>query len=270
MVPYFSGLKFHSHGFCAHCHQVPTEWMTPYYCLAFVAAGTMQYKFEGKRFVGLHAPTAWWFRPKSKILFGVEKGKSWAHYYVTFSGPRAARIFGQGLIPLTRVPHMAVPRPEAFCMQFDHLIDLLNNQPQQSALIAHSLEGLWLELHQPSALKENTDSPLCKIRNLIQDVQASPERPWNMAEESFRLHLSEVHFRHLFRKQCGMPPHQWILHCRMQLASRLLRDGHLPIKDLAERVGFSDLYHFTKMFRQHFDLPPAAYRKEIQGQLLHI
>ena len=124
-----------------------------------------------------------------------------------------------------------------------------------------------MELHQPMPLKENADSYLLKIKKLIEAIRSTPCRTWEMSEESRRMHLSEVHFRYLFKQQCGLPPHQWILHCRMILAARLLREGRQPVKDVAEKTGFSDSFHFTKMFHQHYGIPPAAYRRELQNKL---
>jgi AraC-like DNA-binding protein len=126
-----------------------------------------------------------------------------------------------------------------------------------------TLEALAIELHQPRISDAPANSSETKIRQLVRAIQAEPQRRWEGSAEARRLHLSEVHFR----QQCGMPPHQWVLHCRMALAARFLQEQSEPVKIIAEKVGFSDPFHFTKTFRHHHGISPAAYRKQMQSQI---
>ncbi len=57
-----------------------------------------------------------------------------------------------------------------------------------------------------------------------------------------------------------------MLHGRLALAARLLREDSRPVKTVAEEAGFPDPFHFTKMFRHHYGIPPAAYRNELRNQ----
>jgi AraC-like DNA-binding protein len=47
---------------------------------------------------------------------------------------------------------------------------------------------------------------------------------------------------------------------RMDRAKRLLREEELTVAQVADAVGFSDPYHFSRVFRQHVGMPPSRYR----------
>ena len=58
---------------------------------------------------------------------------------------------------------------------------------------------------------------------------------------SFRTHLAEV---------------------RMRRALDLLREGSLPVREVAGRVGYRQAAQFAKTFRRHHGRPPSSFRRE--------
>ena len=49
---------------------------------------------------------------------------------------------------------------------------------------------------------------------------------------------------------------------RLNLASMMLRDTGIPVSEICERVGVSDLAHFNRMFKKQFLCSPLQYRKQ--------
>jgi AraC-like DNA-binding protein len=50
----------------------------------------------------------------------------------------------------------------------------------------------------------------------------------------------------------------------MSEAGRLLLESPLPIKAIADRLGFSDVHFFTRQFRQFLGVPPATFRHNLR------
>lgn len=73
--------------------------------------------------------------------------------------------------------------------------------------------------------------------------------------------LSPSAFRRAFRKSTGLPPHQWLLAQRVDRAATLLRQGELPLSEIALSSGFSDQSHFTRVFSQQMGVSPGAWRR---------
>jgi AraC-like DNA-binding protein len=70
--------------------------------------------------------------------------------------------------------------------------------------------------------------------------------------------------RRRFRDAVGSPIHTYMLQLRMSQARRLLGDSDLPIKQVADQLGYRDVFYFSRQFRQITGVPPAAYRKTRQ------
>lgn len=73
--------------------------------------------------------------------------------------------------------------------------------------------------------------------------------------------ISEVYFRKLFANTYGTTPKQYIINARINKAKQLLADGAMKIHEVSEQCGFSDAYHFCRLFRQKTGMTPTEYRK---------
>lgn len=75
--------------------------------------------------------------------------------------------------------------------------------------------------------------------------------------------LSPSYFARRFKVSTGMPPHQYLIHKRVERAKRLLRTT-MPIVEVALECGFSHQEHLTNVFRRATGHTPAAYRRAVQ------
>jgi AraC-like DNA-binding protein len=73
--------------------------------------------------------------------------------------------------------------------------------------------------------------------------------------------LSVGHFCRAFKQSAGMSPHRYLRHRRIETAEGLIRDTTLSLAEIAQRVGFSDQSHFTRVFAQARGETPAAFRR---------
>ena len=67
-----------------------------------------------------------------------------------------------------------------------------------------------------------------------------------------------------FRKEKGMSMGQYHNCARMKKACHLLRSTLLPVGEIAEMLGFSDMLYFSKKFRVFTGVSPTDYRKQAQ------
>ncbi len=74
--------------------------------------------------------------------------------------------------------------------------------------------------------------------------------------------MSEGHFRKIFTRCHGMPPMTYLRKHRMEAAKKIIVDGqYKSIPDIALQVGYNDMYHFSKMFKEYTGYTPKQYRK---------
>lgn len=74
--------------------------------------------------------------------------------------------------------------------------------------------------------------------------------------------ISEVYLRKLFSQYLATSPKQYIIDLRLQRAKQLLSEGALNVMNISESCGFSNPYHFCRIFKRHTGVTPSEYRKE--------
>ncbi|MEZ4735856.1 MAG: AraC family transcriptional regulator [Caldilineaceae bacterium] len=72
------------------------------------------------------------------------------------------------------------------------------------------------------------------------------------------VHLSPYHFARKFKAATGLPPYQYVLHCRVEQAKSLLMAGKHSISAVAQAVGFAGQSHLTRHIKHAFGVTPGA------------
>ena len=74
--------------------------------------------------------------------------------------------------------------------------------------------------------------------------------------------LSSTHFRRLFCEKMGKSPMQYRESIRIHWAKKLLQTQMFTIAEVAEQLGYSDVYHFSKVIKKHTGNPPSYYKNK--------
>lgn len=72
---------------------------------------------------------------------------------------------------------------------------------------------------------------------------------------------SSFHFAHMFKESFGLPPHRFLNNLRIDRAKEFLRDGSLPLSEIAFACGYSSQAHFTSRFKQLVGVTPRQFRR---------
>ena len=75
-----------------------------------------------------------------------------------------------------------------------------------------------------------------------------------------QLGLSEGHLSHLFKKETGCTVSSSLTACRMEKAKELLSDCRSRVYEVAERVGYRDIAHFSSSFKKAVGVSPSEYQ----------
>jgi AraC-like DNA-binding protein len=88
-----------------------------------------------------------------------------------------------------------------------------------------------------------------------------PAAPWTIEDMSGQVGLSRSALHERFVSLIGQPPVQYLTNWRMQLASRLLLEGHATVAAVADGVGYESEAAFARAFKRLVGMPPAAWRR---------
>lgn len=81
----------------------------------------------------------------------------------------------------------------------------------------------------------------------------------DIAEQS---NITSAHFRNLFKSIYSVSPLKHINKMRILRAAQLLEYTTMPINKIGLTVGFSNAYHFNKLFKNIMGSSPGSYRRE--------
>jgi AraC family transcriptional regulator len=73
--------------------------------------------------------------------------------------------------------------------------------------------------------------------------------------------LSPGHFTRAFKQSLGVPPYQWVMRQRIDMAKLQLSGKQLPIAEIAVNCGFADQSHLTRIFARATGVTPSHWRR---------
>lgn len=85
-------------------------------------------------------------------------------------------------------------------------------------------------------------------------------KDFNASELSATCGVGKKQFVNLFRNEYGSSPTQYVIQLRMSTAARLIEEGHMSVSEVAEFVGYEDVFYFSRLFKKHFSVSPSRYR----------
>ena len=99
------------------------------------------------------------------------------------------------------------------------------------------------------------------LAKVWEEVNAAPEANWNIADLAYRAKVSVRQFQRIMKKNYEMTAEGMLTKIRMQRSQELLLSTELTLDAIAERVGYSSVYSFSKAFKNYCKTPPGAFRK---------
>ncbi len=244
-----------------NCDAVVRKRFADYYVIDYAHSGEVYLKVDEGPARVLQAPVAWWTWPGPYFVFGNVSGQIWEHRYISFQGNGVSSLIRNGLLDVSgNTYYRKITAPGRFAAAMDELMDYLDFPEYGNARSVHMLKGILLQLQEQraEAVPENPAAP--GISDLALQIRNAPQGPWDFTAESRRLSLSYSHFRAVFRERTGFPPHSYLLRMRCRKAAQYLRREKMEIKEVADVLGFCDVYHFSKAFKKYMKRTPGSCR----------
>lgn len=231
-----------------------------YYGLQYNHSGTLIY--EGERYHG-----SYWFLtcPGRPYSYRSPKGESRHHCYICVLGPRVDEMLQKKLLLRTDFP-IQVNKPDHMLWKIQNIITCLRTPGYLNyAKATHLFEGLLLFL-QEDFKSQNNISPRLEpqLRQLMLEIQDQPDLDWNFAVIAQEMQLSESHFRFCFKQLTSYAPTQFLIECRLNRATSLLRNKQYTIGEIARKCGFNDQFYFSRIFKKHRGFSPQRYFNEME------
>lgn len=113
-----------------------------------------------------------------------------------------------------------------------------------------------------AAQKTETPTPSrVKLEKIIQFMRDEPERDYPSGWLAREAALSDSLINMQFKKLTGLPPHAFLISCRLSKARELLTTTQMPVTEMAALFKFSSSQHFAAHFRRFYGITPSEARQ---------
>jgi ABC-type sugar transport system ATPase subunit len=118
------------------------------------------------------------------------------------------------------------------------------------------LNGLFL--NDGKRTVKHISDPIYKIRLKMEEKIEESDLDFHAIADS--LFMSYDNFRRKFKQQAGISPNQYFIRLKIDRAKELLLFTDLEIKEISEKLGFSDPYYFSRVFKDWERVSPVKFR----------
>ncbi len=150
------------------------------------------------------------------------------------------------------------------CLQKISSLEEVHNGFDMMRLDAYLLESISFSME--TALCE--PAPRCRLHKddlkIIQTIRAGIDRNPSAVPDVSTLAreycMSVSKLARAFRQVCGIPLHAYVIEARLQKGIELLVQDNVPVREIAEKIGYAKPSQFSADFRKRFGVLPREYR----------
>lgn len=250
-------------------HQGESRHVPVYYGVQYNHAGRFHFALNHGPVKEYEGAYAFITHPGAFFEYGNFPGETRYHSFLCSHGERIGRYVESGLLPIDlENPVRKIADPDRFLDTMLRIMQLLRRSapltPPRAVLL---YEDLLLQFHESEFAEPRLPAYQEEyFRHLVSEVRHHPQKPWDFTAEAAKRSLTPHHFRRLFKVVAGLPPGQFLIHCRLELAATLLTDSSLSVATVAELCGIGSEFYFSRLFREKFQLSPLKYRREFPSR----
>ena len=182
-------------------------------------------------------------------------------YFVDFSGVRSKGILRSCGVPPGSVSQMG--RPHELQNLFDELIECgQRGRSGANDLCAKLLECLALRIADSQIPPESAETlSLLSYQHCRRHIEEHFQRLKSLEQLAGECHLDAAYLCRLFQRYDRQSPYKFLMRLKMNLAAEWLEQPGALVKQVAERSGFRDQFHFSRAFKNVLGVSPNTFRR---------
>lgn len=123
-----------------------------------------------------------------------------------------------------------------------------------------TLAALQLLAHFADGTEQSPESMDTRIETAAQNIRSAPSHVTSIAALAKQAGVTPAHFSRIFKHKMGVSPQSYVKQAKADRARWLVEETLLPLKEIADMLGYADVYHFSKQFRARHGRPPGQWR----------
>lgn len=197
--------------------------------------------------------------PELPHVYHPNSSKEWSEIFFIFKGDVFQTWQEHGLLS-KKTEHFMLRPIEYWLPKFRK--PLCINTPTTDTLInCCRLQSLLAEIKHYATNCQFPAEDLLWIEQAKYLIEKSLTTHPSLTEVATELRISYDHFRKRFKMISGISPSSYRSQIQINQASKLLLETRISITQIAEQLGFCDVFHLSKRFKQATGFSPQQFRK---------
>lgn len=191
-------------------------------------------------------------------------------YFLKFYFGSPATAFVERLVGKNELPFCCFPKEEEWCKAIlSVLANLAELENRKTEFYAYEvlclLSALWLEVCRNIQLpSRNTDTIIgSRMQKFLQYISEHYGEDISLDRLAGSANVSKSECLRCFKTSMQTTPYKYLTEYRLSKATELLKNSDEPIGNIADSVGFRQISHFGKCFKEKTGLSPRDYRKKV-------
>ncbi len=140
---------------------------------------------------------------------------------------------------------------------------IITRQQERSLLIQEGKEILAEE----EGFDVNQDSRQIYVMNAMEWIEDHYSENIGISDAAQELKISESYLSRLFKSHMGFTFVEYLTDYRIREAIELLKDHHIKIYEVSERVGYNDPKYFGILFKKKIGVSPITFKNSYMSKV---
>lgn len=194
--------------------------------------------------------------------YGADKINPWTKYWLHFRGNKGL-IFMECIGISTCCPVFKAGISQNIIERFEHIFEVLKmGYTSANLLVASSDTQLILsELNSIRANGPFSSEPGTTVEAVIEFMLKHVCDNKTLEDFAHYSQISKYYLIRVFKDKTGYTPYDYYMRLKIQKACELLHSKTKSILGISVSLGFTDQFHFSKVFKKITGYSPTNYRK---------
>ncbi len=237
-----------------------------HFSLVYVLRGTGRYRDAHGREWKLEPGMCFQRFPRHRHSLIIDRESNWAECFIALD-PSTQEAISRFGTPDLRKPVLRPNLLAELVSRFDRFLAKLKLSEEQElpGMFAQALE-LMADIARLDAghTKVDEDERLVEAARRVLGRNLGSRAPVTVLLRD--IDAGHERLRKLFKVRTGMSPITYRLRCRVDAARSMLEDRSMPIKEVANALGYPTPYAFSAQFRKITGIPPTQFRQGGTGR----
>jgi AraC-like DNA-binding protein len=234
-----------------------------YYGMEYIVSGMCTLVLDDKEYQ-LKAGSIFCYGPRTHHKIMNTGDSQLVKFFVDFTGPEVKEVIGEPFFESLRPYQM--PNLRSMHELFLQILET----GKQGGKGCQRIIRLLLKListqvaHKAINLEEYTSQSYTTYERCMSFVEQNYLSLSSVSDLARECHVSTGYMSRIFKKYAEESPSEMLMRLKLNRAGELLLQDQLLIKEVADRIGYEDPYHFSRLFKQYYGMSPKHFRESVK------